>query len=77
MTKKHKFNTLEQEFHVDFDINFDDVEFMILTNGGKEFTAHYFKEMINQYEYFQERIALESSQNGMAKQLHHTLKERM
>ena len=43
----------QQEFHVDFDVNLDNVECIIRTDGGKEFTAHEFNKTVNKHRYFQ------------------------
>ena len=76
--KNHKFDIVEQEFHVDFDVNLNEVECIIQTDGGKEFTAHEFKKTINKLRYFQQITAPNSSwQNGMAEQPYCTIKEKM
>ena len=38
--KQQKFDIVEQEFHVNFDVNLDNVERIVKTDVGKELTTH-------------------------------------
>ena len=75
---RYDFDIMEREIDVEFDVDSDEIDCAVQTDGGKEFTAHAFKETVNVHGYHHEVTAPDaSSQNGMAERPHRTLKEKM